>query len=256
MKKDWRKAMLEGALVEDPIYRHELSFVGVSTIAQQYYCEAKVEQENTTGDIPTEVKETGTDLHDAIFAMEPVKREELVEHIEKAPRLAATFRLYGEIGKLRVIGQPDAVVFEKGVPKWLIELKTTRGDYTRLWRDQLIQVRIYGLLLEKMGFDCSKLNLVLIRMRQKGELGPNQKDAMLNMVQLALIEQRTKELETKFEMKFFMFPHSASEPENAIVWAQDYWLKARGPIPTKNASKCKPCEYNEMCPYSLYKPNY
>lgn len=255
MKKDWKKAMLEGDLVQDPIYRHELSFVGVSSIAQQYYCEAKVEQEYTTGEIPTEVKETGTSLHEEIFAMEPVKREELVKHIEKAVPLAATFRLYAEVGKLRIIGQPDAVVFEKGIPKWLIELKTTQGDHTRLWRDQLIQVRIYGLLLDRMGFDCSKLNLVLIRMRQKGNLDPKQKEFMLNLVQLALNKQRTKELEAKFELKFFIIPHSALEPENAIIWAQDYWLKAREPIPTKNASKCKSCEYNEVCPFSLYKPN-
>ncbi|MDG6991305.1 MAG: PD-(D/E)XK nuclease family protein [Nitrososphaerota archaeon] len=255
MKKDWKKAMLKDRLIRDPIYRHELSFVGVSSIAQQYYCEAKVEQEYTVGKIPTEVKETGTDLHAEIFAMEPVKREDLVKRIEKAPHLAAAFRLYGEVGKLRVIGEPDAVVFEKGIPKWLIELKTTRGDHTKLWDDQLIQVRIYGLLLDRMGFDCSELNLVLIRMRQKGDMGPGQKKVMLDLVRLALEKQHTKELESRLQMKFFVFPYSASEPEKAVMWAQGYWLKAREPIPTRNASKCKPCEYNQVCPYSLHKPN-
>jgi hypothetical protein len=253
-KKDWRRTMLESDLVEDPIYRHGLSFVGVSSIAQQYYCEAKVEQEYTTGEIPTEVKETGTNLHEEVFAMRPVKREELVQHIEKAPHLAASFRLHGEVGRLRIIGRPDAVVFEYGRPKWLLELKTTQGDHTKLWRDQLIQARIYGLLLDRMGFDCSRLELVVIRIRQEGSLSPEQKGVMLDLVQLALQKQGTKKLEASFQMKFFIYPHSTSEPEDAIRWAQDYWLKVREPIPTKNESKCKSCEYKEVCPYSLCKP--
>ena len=256
MGKDWRLSLLdENELTKDPIFRHDLSFVGVSNISKQYYCEAKVEQAYINGEIPTELKDIGTNLHDEIFAMEQVNREELVKHIEKAPSLAATFRLCAEVGKLRVIGQPDAVVFEKGLPKWLIELKTTQGDHTRMWRDQVIQVRIYSLLLEKMGFDCSKLKLVLIRMRQKGNLDSYEKEDLLALVHDALKKKRTKVLETEYSMKFFILAYIAKEAEEAILWAQDYWLNTREPIPTKKVSKCKSCEYNDVCTYSLFKAN-
>jgi hypothetical protein len=47
--------------------RHGVSSVGVSTIAGQYYCELKVENEFLHGEIPTEEKEEGTVLHDELI---------------------------------------------------------------------------------------------------------------------------------------------------------------------------------------------
>jgi len=108
-------------------FRHETSFIGASTLAQQYYCEVKVEQTFVHGEVPSETKDAGTELHGEVLAMESIERKELIEHIEKDPRVTASFGLFAEVGKLRIVGVPDAVVFEKSAPKWLIELKTTRG---------------------------------------------------------------------------------------------------------------------------------
>lgn len=47
-----------------PEFRHETSFIGVATIAGQFYCEYKVENEFAVGEISTEVKEKGMDFHD------------------------------------------------------------------------------------------------------------------------------------------------------------------------------------------------
>ena len=229
--------------------------VPVSSLAQQFYCEAKVEQQYARGEVPSEVKDVGTDLHEEILEMRPVKREVLIEHIERAHNLAASFPLSGEVGDLRIIGVPDAVIFEKSKPQWLIELKTTRGDYTRLWSDQLVQVRIYGLLLDKMGFDCSGLKLALVRMQQNGIPKEEHKKVMLTLIRLALIKGETKKLEQIYPLKFFVKPHDPSEAEGSVRWAQDYWLQKREPIPTKNQFKCKVCEYNDQCPYSLWRRN-
>ncbi|MDA4121984.1 MAG: PD-(D/E)XK nuclease family protein [Thaumarchaeota archaeon] len=251
---DWRDSLRERNLPEvEPSFRHNLSFVGVSTIAKQFYCEAKVEQEYTRGQVPSEAKDVGTDIHEEILAMKHVGRKELIKHILKEPSLITSFPLYGEIGELRVIGMPDAVIFTKSKPEWLIELKTTRGDHTRLWNDQLLQVKIYGLLLEKMGFNCSKLKLVLVRMRQDGALEDEQRTKMLAMIRLALIKDQTAKLEETRPMKFFIHPHDRREVERSVLWAQDYWLQRREPIPTTNEYKCRTCEFKDVCPSSLWK---
>jgi hypothetical protein len=255
MGKSWKASLREEAAREgEPAYRHELSSVGASTIAQQFYCEAKVENEYTLGEIPTEIKEAGTDMHNEIFAMEELEREDLIRRIEQDPSLTASFGLHAKVGKLRVVGVPDAVIFEAGRPRWIIELKTTRGDPTKLWRDQVVQMRVYGLLLERMGFDCSRLTLALIRMKQAGTLTPDGKGALLPLIRLALLEQNTSLVEAKHQMKFFLFPHAASEAENAIIWAQDYWLRKREAIPTTSEGKCRSCEFNSVCAHSLLKP--
>jgi len=254
MKKDWKASLREELLTSETTFRHDLSFVPVSSIAGQYYCEVKVDHEYVRGEIPTEEKEVGTELHEEILAMKRVRTDELIEHIEKAPRVTASFLLHGDVEKLRIVGIPDAVIFEKGAPRWLIELKTTRGDTSKLWRDQALQVRLYGTLLETMGFDCSNLELVLARMKQDDPLEPDEKRKLLAEVIESLARHKTNEVEARYGMKVFVFPYASAEAKDAVMWAQGYWLGNRKPIPTKNESKCRACEYRDWCPYSLYKP--
>ncbi|MDG6987710.1 MAG: PD-(D/E)XK nuclease family protein [Nitrososphaerota archaeon] len=249
--EEWKKSMSE-PLAAGKAYRFDQSFVAVSSIAQQYYCEAKVEQSYVHGDIPSEAKEAGTNLHEEVLAMEKVELKDLVERVEKAPLLTASFGVHGRILDIDVAGMPDAVVFEKSVPKWVIELKTTKGDPTKLWDDQLVQVRVYGLLMEKMGFDCSRMQLALVRWRQEDIKRP-QKEEMLSRITRSLMNGETKELEAKFGMRFFVFPHDAAEAERAVAWAQGYWLGRRGAVPSSSPGKCKICEYSAICPYSLVK---
>ena len=53
-------------------FRHGASFVPVSSIAEQYYCEYKLENEFALGEIPTEAKESGTTLHVELMPMERI----------------------------------------------------------------------------------------------------------------------------------------------------------------------------------------
>jgi len=251
--RNWKDSLKEDVPEGGAVYRHDVHFVGASTVAQQFYCEAKVENEYRLGEVPTEVKSIGTGMHDEIFAMESVEREDLIRHIEESPSLIASFGLRAQVGDLSVAGVPDAVIFERGRPKWVVELKTTRGDPSRLWPDQAIQVKIYGLMLERMGFDCSGLTLVLVRMKQHGLTSP-EKESLLVLVKTALERKETAQMEAEHEMKFFLLPLVSSEPEAAIVWAQDYWLKKREAIPTKVEGKCRSCEFNAVCAHSLFKP--
>jgi len=146
-------------------FRHARSFVAVSDIAAQYYCEYKAENEFALGEIPTEAKETGTARHDELMPTERVSARQFVELVSRKEPSYAVLGVWGEVGGLKIIGTPDHIVWESGRPIWLVELKTTRGEPTPLWEDQESQARIYGLLLERMGLDCEKLKLVVVRLK-------------------------------------------------------------------------------------------
>ena len=146
-------------------FRHGSSFVAVSSIAEQYYCEYKLENEFAPGEIPTEAKETGTALHDELMPTEKITREEFASLVSRKEPSLAVMGVWGPVGGLKVAGIPDHIIWSQGRPLWVIELKTTKGDPTPLWEDQENQARVYGLLLDRMGFDCSKMKLALLRLK-------------------------------------------------------------------------------------------
>ena len=237
-------------------FRHERSFVAVSDIAAQYYCEYKTENEYALGEIPTEAKETGTTLHDELMPSEKISAKEFVRLVGRKEPSYAVLGVWGEVGGLKIIGTPDHIIWESGRPLWLVELKTTKGDPTPLWEDQENQARIYGLLLESMGFDCSKLSLAVVRLKT-GELTDDQKRQWLTTVSAALQDGKVSELESRYRgtMKVHLLARDREAAETAVHLKAGYWLGKREPIPTTSMGKCRACEYNDVCPRSLYKPS-
>jgi len=148
-----------------PEFRHDTSLVGVATLAGQFYCEYKVENEFALGEIQTEAKETGTELHDELIPGVEITAKDFVDLVSRKKPSYAVLRVWGIVRGLKLVGMPDHIVWSDGRPLWMVELKTTRGDPAPLWEDQENQVRIYGLLLDMMGLDCSKLKLALVRVR-------------------------------------------------------------------------------------------
>lgn len=236
--------------------RFDLPWVPISTVAQQFYCEVKVDLEYRLGKVPTPEKEEGTVLHDEIIEMEPVSSEELVKSIKKKPLCFCTFPVFGKVEDITIFGIPDAVLFRKSIPSHLIELKTTRGDVGRLWRDQVVQVKTYALALDLMGFDCSRLELSLVRVN-KNDLSEDAKESLLNEVSKGLLRgsveevQRSLSQRLRVQMKVHVLAYDKLDAVKDLMWAKDYWLMKRGAIPTKNAGKCRVCEYNDGCPFSL-----
>ena len=235
-------------------FRHNTSFVAVSSIAEQYYCEYKLENEFDLGDIPTEAKDSGTILHDELMPTERIAREEFARLVEGEKPSLAVLGVWGEAGGLKVVGVPDHIIWSKGRPLWVVELKTTRRNPGPLWEDQENQVRIYGLLLERMGFDCSKVRLAVVWLR-KGELGEDVKMDWILEVSEALLEGKTQELEDRHPgmMKVHLLVHEAAIAEKAISSKAGYWLDAREPASRSSDGKSRACEYNRSCPMSLFR---
>ena len=236
-------------------FRHGASFVGVSSIAEQYYCEYKLENDFTLGEVPTEAKKSGTNLHDELMPMEGISKEEFASLVERKEPSLAVMDVWGASGGLKVVGTPDHIVWSEGRPLWVVELKTTRGDPTPLWEDQENQVRIYGLLLDRMGFDCSKMHLAVVRLKS-GELSDEEKKDWIVRISGALLEGKSRWLEVRYpgRMKVHLLKHDPARAEAAIASKAGYWLGEREPTSSSSAAKCRACEYNSACPRSLAKP--
>ena len=236
-------------------FRHGASFVAVSSIAEQYYCEYKLENEFALGEVPTEAKESGTALHDELMPMERISREAFVDLVEKKEPSLAVLGVWGQSGGLKVVGVPDHVIWSEGRPLWVVELKTTKGDPTPLWEDQENQVRIYGLLLERMGFDCSKMQLAVLRLKS-AELSAEEKKEWIVKVSGALLEGKTRWLEARYpgRMKVHLLRHEPAKAERAVASKAGYWLEEREPKSTSSVGKCRACEYSSNCSKSQFRP--
>ena len=229
--------------------------MGVSSIAEQYYCEYKLENEFALGEVPTEAKESGTTLHDELMPTEGISKEEFARLVERKQPSLAVLDVWGTLGGLKVIGTPDHIVWSERRPLWVVELKTTKGDPTPLWEDQENQVRIYGLLLDRMGFDCSCMQLAVVRLKS-GELSDEEKKGWIVKISRALLEGKTKWLEARYpgRMKLHLLQHEPAKAEAAISSKAGYWLEEREPKSSSSVGKCRACEYNASCSKSLFKP--
>jgi len=236
-------------------FRHGTPFIAVSSIAEQYYCEYKLENEFELGEIPTETKESGTALHAELMPTEKITRNEFVKLVSKKEPTLGVLGVWGSVGRLKIVGEPDHIIWRGGRPLWVVELKTTRGDPTPLWEDQEAQVRIYGLLLDRMGFDCSLMRLAVVRLKS-AELSDGEKAEWILKVSSALMEDRVQELESKYQgkMKTHLLEHNLRKAEAAVLSKAGYWLGEREPASSTSVGKCRACEYSPSCPKSLYKP--
>ena len=253
-EKLWKREE-EFLLSAKPEFRHETAFVGVATLAGQFYCEYKVENEFALGEIPTEAKETGTELHDELIPGVEVTAKDFARLVSGKKPSYAVLRVWGTVEGLRLIGMPDHIVWSERWPLWLVELKTTRGDPTPLWEDQENQVRVYGLLLDSMGFDCSKLRLALVRLRA-AELSEEDRRLWILRVSDALMEGKVAELEAQHHgaMKVHLLKHDREMAESGVAGKRGYWTGEREPTSSTSVGKCGACEYCSVCPKSLFRP--
>ena len=237
-------------------FRHGAPFIAVSSVAEQYYCEYKLENEFEVGEITTETKDSGTALHAELMPTERISRDEFANLVSQQEPSLAVLGVWGSVGPLKLIGEPDHIVWRGGRPLWVIELKTTRGDPSPLWEDQENQVRIYGLLLDRMGFDCSVMQLAVVRLKSDG-LSEEEKEQWILRVSAALLAGGIGKLESEFEgkMKAHLLQHDLRKAEAAVVSKAGYWLMQREPVSSTSVGKCRACEYNATCKKSLYKPS-
>lgn len=208
------------------------------------------------GEISVEDKEEGRQIHEELLRMKPATLKELIKNIEENPVHVCRFPVYAELEGLVIVGVPDAIVFRYAKPVQLFELKTTTSSLDKLWADERVQVEACAYALDYMGFNCSDLRLVVIKVKRskKEEMFP--KDLLRAIVQEICLTGRDLNSIGKlgrvvgaFRIHVLSYNRQSISREVAV----DQGLLADekgGPIPTKREGKCRACAYNDKCPYS------
>ena len=221
--------------------------VPASSIAEQYYCEKKVELAYMFGEVETEDKITGRENHEKLLQETVrIKAEELWAEISSgAPVVVREMFLIGKYGDVFVAGRPDAIYFKDGDAKLVIEYKFTKSR--RPWRDYHIQARIYCLLLGLMGFKTHGLKYALVLAPQKMKIltQPLKKveKLILKNMDKGILEEKINE-ET---IRIFINEFQVEDARQELEWALGYWKGQRDAIPTRNPNKCRICPFKDRC---------
>lgn len=219
-------------------------FIIASDIAQQYFCEKKVEMQYQYGDVETAEKTVGTEAHEKLLADSvKIKERDLWRKIYgKKPLFALEMLLLARHKDVILAGRPDSVLFRNGYPIIVFEYKFSKS--ATAYMTHHVQARTYGILLNNMGFDTSRLFYAVVIVDPKAR---HDKDLKRKVVE-AVVKNGPKEAVLNIEnaaVHFHKFNHEDAEKD--LDWAIEFWKKTREPIMTSNPNKCRNCEYGVVC---------
>jgi CRISPR/Cas system-associated exonuclease Cas4 (RecB family) len=224
--------------------RFDRSAISVSDIAEQYYCEKKLEMEYLHGEIETEAKTIGSEAHEKLIekAVE-IKRAALWKKIYgKEPVLAVEMFILGKYQDVFIAGQPDAVMFYKGRPVVIFEFKFSKSGIA--YPSHHVQAKTYGLILEDMGFDTSRLFYAIVVADPATRGNPGLQTKAIDAIFKKGFEESILSIDDAI-IHFCKF-HS-SEAQEDLQWAIEFWKQNREATPTTNPNKCARCEYQTQC---------
>ena len=234
----------------DELDNPDLSRLAPSKIGSQFYCEKKVDLTKKYGDVPTPEKKKGSETHEkAAEDAEELTREELWDAIESGdPTVILETFFTVKVGEFLFVGIPDAILFDDSQPRLLFDRKTTARP-NRLYDNQRIQVWLYGYLLDRLGFDTDRLQIVILSHIR--ELDPETAKDLQQKAFASYSELGNGEHELLPGAIVHIFEYSPLDHFEELHWAMGYWREERDPIPTTIEAKCRSCEYREKCPDTL-----
>lgn len=230
--------------------RFNMSFIPASGIAEQYFCEKKVEMNYLHGDVETEEKNIGTEGHEKLLeGSVEIKRQELWKKIfRKEPTFALEMPLLAKYKDVALVGRVDSVIFQNGYPMIVFEYKFSKSRIA--YRTHHVQARTYGILLRDMGFDTSRLfyAIVIADPETRHDKGLRKK------VVKAVYENGPKETELNVQNTvIYLQKFNEEEAERDLDWAIEFWKNTRDATMTSNPNKCRNCEHRVECSKSIHK---
>lgn len=229
---------------QDGRLRFGRSVVVASDIAEQFYCEKKVEMEFLHGEIETEAKNIGTEAHMKLAEDSvKVKRDELWRKIYGIkPVFALEILLLAKYNNVILAGKPDSVLFTRGFPLIVFEYKFSRSIVA--YPSYHVQAQTYGVLLGNMGFDTSRLFYAIVVADPKTKGSRKLKRNVIHTV----ISKNPKEATHSIDdAKIYFCKFNRINAEKNLTWAFQFWSKNREAEPTSNQNKCAKCEYQTKC---------
>ncbi len=226
-------------------------YVAVSEIAQQLYCEYKLHLSITEGRVETPAMELGIVIHDEVFRGRRVSEDEFMDTVRNSEFVIATLPLAIDVGGIRIVGVPDAVVFMRGSAKAVIELKTSNKWLDRIFDSEYVQAQLYAYMLNRLGLGVDPL-IMVIKVRRDVGITERLRRSMFS----AAIKYLTNAVELPARVRlrdFTMYIDGFDRSIEAhLRWALDYWLMRREPRAAPSIGKCAACEFNNKCPFRAY----
>lgn len=245
-------------IVENPNpFRFDIRCIGVSDVASQYFCEKEVDFKYLLGDIDTEEKLFGRDAHGKLIEdFKKTSSKKGWKQIFSLPRCEISESLFlAEYNGLYFAFIPDRIIFERGIPKLLIEFKFSK--YQRPFISYHVQLQVEALLLNKIGFNTEELYYTIIIAPMDPQGGsfhnPEVLSYFLNEIPTLIWNKLSKNNQKEyFDLSFkdiiaYTYLFDYSKALERLEWAIKYWTKEREAVATKNKNKCKSCEYHESC---------
>ncbi|MGC9014955.1 MAG: PD-(D/E)XK nuclease family protein [Thermoproteota archaeon] len=217
-------------------------------LAEQYYCEKKVEMALLQGKEETLEMKLGKEAHEHLLkGTTVVEREQLLNKIYSGkPVLVREMLLIGKHKDVVIIGLADAVCFYQKRPVFLFEYKFS--SRLRPFREHHVQAKLYCYLLHLMGWNTNKLKYAIVVASPK--LMNNEKLRTISTLALLLKIKDTTISVMEGEVKISIYKFKVEEAVSELEWALGFWKKEREAIPTRKHTKCETCEYKTICSFS------
>jgi CRISPR/Cas system-associated exonuclease Cas4 (RecB family) len=218
--------------------------MGASSLAEYWYCAAKIVNSASLGPIETEEKTAGTEFHETettriIKALGPLKkvkvkslsdvmnlsRDNLASALRSKQILANSetqVLFWSIVPDLGIVGVPDKADCQEGDEPVLMDFKTTARLPSEAWVDNRIQLGAYMLGMERLGF--------------------RQTYGLLNYVHR---DNPGSTVTFKIYLDNYLREQVAQTCREVAQL-----LDGVDPIPTKNPNKCRKCEYHNKCKWS------
>ena len=224
--------------------RFNCSFVKASDIAEQYFCEKKLDMQYLHGRVETEEKSLGAEAHEKLLEdTTRVRIKDLWQMIYgKKPIFVHEMLIFAKYKEVALAGIPDCILFVNGFPKIIFEYKfSKRGTIFNTYQ---VQVRTYGILLGHVGFDVSRLYCAVVVAEPGARHDKKLKDKVVNEI----TKNGPKEgVLIVSGAKIYIWKFDGVKAEQDLDWALRFWKKQREAIPTENLNKCASCEYSSEC---------
>jgi hypothetical protein len=224
--------------------RFNQNYIKASVIAEQYYCEKKTEMTQIHGRVETETKKQGSEGHESLlWNTVEAEREEILQKIFSEESLTVhEMPLLAKYRDVILAGQPDAIMFKEGNPVALFEYKFSKSPLP--YRSYHVQARVYGRILEGMGFDTTDLFYIIAVVPKESRSDTE----IFRRVIEAVKENGAFEVSLKVKDSYvYLYEYNKGEAEKDIDWALEYWKCSRDAYPADNPNKCRSCEYKEKC---------
>ncbi len=227
--------------------RFNRSYVTVSDIAQQFYCEEKLRLMYSEGKVETPDVELGRIVHESLLSGHPITVDELISKAIRSDYLVATIPLVMIYRDVPIVGVPDAMVFSRGRVLGVVEIKTSNRWLFRLFRSEYVQAQLYAYMAYRLGLCDRSVKVLVAKVRRDPDVGNYVRSKMFEDVRRAL----NLNVQLGFTMTSSDYVIHAREldlsVERDLEWALRYWRFERDEQTSSSRGKCISCEYRHLC---------